>query len=814
MPTQRKPTQRAIGRRGEGKTTSSAGKSWFLGIGINNYKYFPNLNNAVKDVEDLKALLEERYDIDTSLTLLNEEANYKNITKTFERLRKEVKSSHKLLIYYSGHGHLEQYGEDSKGFWVPTDAEKGDTHQYFRNSTLKDYLEGINALHTLLISDSCFSGSLFMRGLKRTTSAIEEWSTIRSRWGISSGRHDEEVYDGEPGTNSPFASSILHVLRENNKLQFNVGKLVDQVAEMTRAKYRQLPEGSPLYGVGHQGGQYIFILKSNEEANWQHCQKIGTIKAIQEFLEKHPNGKFAKVGKNKLAALEAERDWEQLNGLPEENYREVLSKIQRIHWFLDTHQGTTLTEVAENHGEYLQYKQEFLKIQNNLFALRKFVLKDTPFQASAKTRIHHLEKELQEKFLESEQAAKQQEIEAQQRANSAAKQQEELIWEDVKKRNTIEAFQGYLQFYPKGAFVSEARLKISQLRRRKSTSESEKKAPSKEKLEAKSEWSVWQDVQGRDTIAAYEGYLQLFPKGKYITEARAKIEQLRKIAQQLEEKKHWNETVLQHSVKGYQNYLKLYPKGEFVGEAKKRMKQIQLKIDTEINAWMKAIENNNVKSFESFLQNFPDGSYSSSAEQKIKDIRYLKPGTFEDARDGKVYKTLRMHNGLVWFAQNLDFEVKKKGILGGKQQSWYYDNSPNNKHFGRLYTWEAAQKACPPGWRLPTDLEWQDLALLFGGFGKDADDKGLQTYLTLTKAGKGNFHAKLGGWRNPAGVYRKMNTDGYYWTGTKGSKPHHYTKRKEPLYVCFRFDQTAHLSTSTMSGGMAYSCRCVKREMI
>ena len=34
---------------------------------------------------------------------------------------------------------------------------------------------------------------------------------------------------------------------------------------------------------------------------------------------------------------------------------------------------------------------------------------------------------------------------------------------------------------------------------------------------------------------------------------------------------------------------------------------------------------------------------------------------------------------------------------------------------GRLYTWYVAQKACPKGWRLPTDKEWKMLADLFGG---------------------------------------------------------------------------------------------------
>ena len=44
----------------------------------------------------------------------------------------------------------------------------------------------------------------------------------------------------------------------------------------------------------------------------------------------------------------------------------------------------------------------------------------------------------------------------------------------------------------------------------------------------------------------------------------------------------------------------------------------------------------------------------------------------------------------------------------------YNDKDWNCLRYGRLYTWEAAQKACPPGWRLPSDEEWWNMAKLYG----------------------------------------------------------------------------------------------------
>ncbi|MCB0566913.1 MAG: caspase family protein [Phaeodactylibacter sp.] len=250
---------------GRERQAVSIGRYWFLGIGINRYLHFSPLYNAVKDVQDIAALLQQRYGLKASNTriLLDEEATRDNIIARLDELVDQAGPTEKVLIYYSGHGHL--HPKTGKGYWIPYNAEKHHTAQYIRNSTILGYIEDINALHTLLISDSCFSGSLFVRGGIRSTTALEELEAIPSRWALCSGRHDEAVYDGEPGQNSPFAASIAEVLRTNRQPALNVVKLIDRVVEQTRANYEQLPEGNPLFGVGHKGGQYVFRLASEVE---------------------------------------------------------------------------------------------------------------------------------------------------------------------------------------------------------------------------------------------------------------------------------------------------------------------------------------------------------------------------------------------------------------------------------------------------------------------------------------------------------------------------------------------------------------------
>jgi len=81
-------------------------------------------------------------------------------------------------------------------------------------------------------------------------------------------------------------------------------------------------------------------------------------------------------------------------------------------------------------------------------------------------------------------------------------------------------------------------------------------------------------------------------------------------------------------------------------------------------------------------------------------------GTFTDSRDNLTYRTIRVGN-LTWMAQNLNH------ITSGS--IWYGNNASNGARYGRLYTWDAAMKACPAGWRLPNNNDWNELINAAGG---------------------------------------------------------------------------------------------------
>lgn len=238
-------------------TAASAGMTYLLGIGINTYEHWGNLNNAVRDVEAIANILQQNYGVTLWKLLRNEEATRKQILRDLKALMKEVKAPDSIIIYYAGHGHIDK--DTQLGAWVPTDGENEDTDLYIPNSTLRDFFQVAKAQHVFFISDACFSGSL----LQERRSAAEEMVLTElaarpSRWVMCSGRHDEAVADGPLGGHSPFAQAIIDELTYNQKTGLNAAALAQKVQLQSKQYYKdQLSDYGPVFGTGDMRGQLV-----------------------------------------------------------------------------------------------------------------------------------------------------------------------------------------------------------------------------------------------------------------------------------------------------------------------------------------------------------------------------------------------------------------------------------------------------------------------------------------------------------------------------------------------------------------------------
>lgn len=381
------------GRKDQSKDSAvaSTGKTYFLGIGIDQYQAWPRLRNAVRDVEAVREVLVNDFGLqaENAYTLYDGEASRSGVIQALEDMADRITNSDSLLVYYAGHGHLN---DRKRGYWVPANAPKDDISYYISNSTIRDYLGDINSLHTLLISDACFSGSLFVRGERSGDLAAHELSKLSSRWAICSGRHDEVVADGPSDGHSPFAESILDVLQKTERSVITTNFLFEQVREQTRANYDQLPDGGPIQGVGHKRGQYIFKRSKKEPAVWAEAQEQNTVEAYRYYLGLFPMGKYADDANAKLHDLSGQQAWLLVTELPTGNLKETESALQRIRHFCQEFPTNEHYSEALQLGQQLEHKSSFLQAYDSEFGLLELLRKGTPFKNEIETRLAQLQR--------------------------------------------------------------------------------------------------------------------------------------------------------------------------------------------------------------------------------------------------------------------------------------------------------------------------------------------------------------------------------------------------------------------------------------
>jgi uncharacterized protein (TIGR02145 family) len=110
---------------------------------------------------------------------------------------------------------------------------------------------------------------------------------------------------------------------------------------------------------------------------------------------------------------------------------------------------------------------------------------------------------------------------------------------------------------------------------------------------------------------------------------------------------------------------------------------------------------------------------------------------------GTISSSRRLADGKEWSTTNLN--------VNASPSYCYADAEPNCRRYGRLYTWETAQRVCQSlgnGWRLPTDDEWRQMAARYGGVSDDSADKGRAAFTALMSGGTSGFNAVLGGNRS------------------------------------------------------------------
>ncbi|MCQ2100471.1 MAG: fibrobacter succinogenes major paralogous domain-containing protein [Fibrobacter sp.] len=218
--------------------------------------------------------------------------------------------------------------------------------------------------------------------------------------------------------------------------------------------------------------------------------------------------------------------------------------------------------------------------------------------------------------------------------------------------------------------------------------------------------------------------------------------------------------------------------------------------------------------------------------------QYLNPsidyGTMTDARDGQVYKTVKIcddkdENCQTWLAENLNYAytgVKYNySSYTHDSTSWCYENKASNcDKYGRLYTWSAVMDSaaqfsenagtkcgfgtectpnsphrgiCPEGWHVPTNEEYSTLYTYIGGSSTAGSllksTSGWNDY--NGKSGNGTdkygFSGLPAGYEYTNGLFRNEGYGAYLWSASEADSG--YAWNQGIYYSGVNADQASNL---------------------
>lgn len=241
------------------------GRNYALVIGNNDYKDLPPLKTAVADAEAVAETLKTRYTFDDDAVKLLINADRNTILGALAQLRAKLGPDDRLLIYYAGHGQIDQAA--SEGFWQPVDALPNADYTWISNADLKRNLRGMSAKHVLVVADSCFSGSLTRSAPAQQPGTDRYFAQVDghfSRKVITSGGN-EPVADSGTGDHSVFAYYFLKALNDNNAAYITSFELFNSLARAVANNSSQKPEYGTIGNAGDEGsGDFTFILKKDK----------------------------------------------------------------------------------------------------------------------------------------------------------------------------------------------------------------------------------------------------------------------------------------------------------------------------------------------------------------------------------------------------------------------------------------------------------------------------------------------------------------------------------------------------------------------
>lgn len=244
-------------------------------------------------------------------------------------------------------------------------------------------------------------------------------------------------------------------------------------------------------------------------------------------------------------------------------------------------------------SSYLR-EQDITKLEPLELAVNKAnprcVIKIEDFLKNAEAVLLKAEKEAKEKKAKEEEEKR--------------RRQELNAWRTASINNTSTGYQVYLNMYPLGEHVQEARKRIAEC------IEAEEEA---KRLSAiKAEEDAWINACKLNSANSFSSFLNKYPNSKHKDTATRKLKACK-------EAKDWNQAKVSNTITKLEGFIKNYPNSIHVAEARTIISELK-----EDNAWKTAQNIDTIESYKSYLSQYPNGQYVFVAENNIETLKKFK----------------------------------------------------------------------------------------------------------------------------------------------------------------------------------------------
>lgn len=310
------------------------------------------------------------------------------------------------------------------------------------------------------------------------------------RLGIGSLREQQGVtiVTGPPGAVSTFVDQIvtrpgadvLQAVRENRRLRLR-GYAPPQLVLGTGAR------------VQNRSAQQQANLAADRR-DWQSAVRTDTIPGYRAYLDDHADGLYAQQARAAIEAIRSEpnraaRLAEEAIGLSRADRRAIQRNLNILNYNtrgIDGIFGSGTRQAITNWQQQSGLSQTSYLNPNQISRLAR----------QAEVRAAEL-------------AA------AAERQRRRAEQEDRAFWQQMGANGSEEGMQRYLQRYPDGLFVNQARETLAELE-----AEKRRRANAADR-------QAWDIARGANTIGAFRAYLERNPNGAFVANAQERIRVLR-----------------------------------------------------------------------------------------------------------------------------------------------------------------------------------------------------------------------------------------------------------------------------------------------